>query len=94
MAINYPAVGLVINPAADGTVDVPTAHLLNASQFSMMGVTNAAGGTVDDSTYLCYLNLFTVLLTAYYPCLEEYLQPAAAAQAQGPGCQRAEGCCA
>ena len=47
MAINYPAVGLVINPAADGTVDVPTAHLLNASQFSMMGVTNAAGGTVD-----------------------------------------------
>ena len=47
MAFNFPAAGLVINPAGDGSVDTPIGHPINTTALSRMAFNNAAGGTMD-----------------------------------------------
>ena len=41
------AVGLAVNPAGDGTMDLPMVHTLNNSQFRLVGWQNMAGGIID-----------------------------------------------
>ena len=47
MAVNFPAVGLAINPAGEGTVDTPIGHPMNTTSISRLAIHNAAQGTMD-----------------------------------------------